>query len=342
MTDKKFEIGGALVVTGKKNQHKEKFEAVLDQPTSVPISTGATLDDIYDRYSKLLYLFDKSGSMREGMEGDDKTAQYFWTPELLVKFRAAMQNDNEPELEDDEAMDEEELDEAMNNGFVINPGENLTDEQLKAKIVSEGLAARYGIPLPKNITHHAKSQSKMSAVKEAAKQFVTDRFKKYSDARVIIFEFDERPTLLTHGADGVDAVLEAVDGLPEFPDGGTHIFSAVDRALAECKAHPSEVGAHHIVLVSDGMDPDASRVQDLLPKMKENGVVFDFIFIEGSTEANNAIMGSWYMEAAQAAIKVLKEVCEATGGEFQIVKTKKDFLQKFLAASNRKALPPAR
>jgi hypothetical protein len=172
----------------------------------------------------------------------------------------------------------------------------------------------------------------MQAVKDAARDFVHKRFQKYPNANVTLFSFEDSPKLLSAGLSEAD-LMEGISRLPDYGGGGTNIYRAVERALSECKKRPSEVNAHHIVLVSDGCDYGAKGVLDLLPRMKELGMVFDFIFILGASESEIA---------DDSTIAALKRVCEETGGEFVTVKTEKDFVQKFLAASNRPLLPPAR
>ena len=169
----------------------------------------------------------------------------------------------------------------------------------------------------------------MQALKEAAKEFVHKRFEKFPDARVLLYMFEYDPKLLSNGgAEG--ETLQALNQLPDAGGGGTNIFRAVDRAVNDCKRVKGDIGANHIVLVSDGLDGGARQVEGLLEKMKELRVVFDFIFMQGGTS----------MDPRDSVILSLQRVCEQTGGEFAIVKTEKDFELKFLKASSRLCLPP--
>lgn len=320
--DKKFEItGGAIVSTGKKTEYKEKFE----QATEIPKETGMTVEEIYDRYSRLLYLIDASGSMGQGMAGEDRANQYLWSDGILNRIRAAMEADgDQPDV--DEFGDEDEISDGPAG---VTPVSMMSDEDLKNYVVDNNLHNKYGVHLRYNPSYHSRTRSKMQAVKEAARDFVSSRFRKYPDALVTLFSFEGHPQLLSNGANEAD-VIRGIDRLPDGGGGNTDIFAAVECALGNIEAHPSKVKRHHIVLVSDGLDNGALRVPTLLPRLKASGVVFDFIFILGT---------SLMEQTNPEVIECLRGVCEQTGGEFQTVKTEKDFTQKFLAASNRKMLP---
>jgi len=347
--DKKFEVAGniSIVSTGKTTSvDKEEFEKVLDggEASTVDPGMGSSLVDMYDRYSKLLYVIDSSVSMASGMLTDESVKQYTWTPELLQEFRDRMKDAYQEDLDEwkdwckderadlrDQGLDADEIREALDEQKPEDPS-SMDDESLKKAIVFEDLATKFNIGLQRNYSFRARSRSKMTAVKDAAKKFVNERFRKFQDARVGVFKFSDHPTLLCAAGASEAEVMEAINRLPEGGDGGTAIFEAVSRAVNECKKRPSEVGLHHIVFVSDGEDYSGTEVIDLLPKMKDLGIVFDFIYIIGSSGTG----------ASESIAKVLREVCSATGGEYTEVKTEQDFEQKFLAASNRPLLPPCR
>lgn len=335
MTDKKFEVAGnvSIVPTGQKTVSKEAFETAVDNLTGVPTGEGSTLTDMYDRFSKLIYAIDSSGSMGEGMVNDDYVNRFKWTPEILEKFCLSMEEDKyfekqwKEEHEDDEWFQTDEEDESNNSSPV--DVRSLTDAQLKMEIVKEGLSDKYGIPLEMDYKKRSKSRSKMMALKDAAKNFVHSRFQKFEDARVGVFSFEDTPSLLCAAGASEEEVMQAINRLPDNGGGGTNIYRAVDRVVNECKKRPSEVGLHHIVLVSDGCDYGGIKVKDLVPKMKELGIVFDFIYMLGVSPD----------QQGEEVAKVMRDVCEATGGEYTVVKTEEDFEQKFLAVSNRPLLP---
>jgi hypothetical protein len=323
--EKKFDMPGSvsIVSTGIKQVVKEKFESVVDSIEQQSF-TGNTLEDIYDRFSKLIYLIDASGSMGDWMAKDEPTStDYNWTDEILRDAKVLLLeaiDDGADILDPDSGVD-----------LTAAAVKKLTPDQLKAVVLQEGLEAELNLqPINVAPATQQKRKSKMMAVKDAARDFVKKRFEKWPDANVMLFSFESHPTLLAAGISEQN-VLDGINRLPDGGGGGTDIYRAVARAVEHCKKRKDDVGVHHIVLVSDGMDGGATGVRGLLPDMKEIGIVFDFIFIQG---------GSENMEG-DPIIRALREVCEATGGEFTIVKSEKDFLQKFLAASNRLCLPPA-
>ncbi len=348
MTDKKFEVAGnvSIVPTGQKTVSKEAFETAVDNVVpSTTAGAGDTLTDMYDRFSKLIYAIDASGSMGEGMLSDESIKMYKWSPELLEKFMLAMEKDKyfekqwkedqkemAEEYEEDGDAFEEDGDAFEGDGSSPVDVRSLTEAQLKMEIVSENLSQKYGVPLEVNYSfnNRNRSRSKMMALKDAAKNFVHSRFQKFADARVGVFSFEDSPSLLCAAGASEEEVMQAINRLPDNGGGGTNIYRAVERVVNECKKRPSEVGLHHIVLVSDGCDYGGIQVKNLLPKMKELGIVFDFIYMIGASgDVGNS----------EEVAKVLREVCEATGGEYTIVKTEEDFEKKFLAVSKRPLLP---
>lgn len=320
--------------------------AAKKQETSIGAGQGTSITEMYDKYMKLIYLFDVSGSMSSGMAPEDTASLYEWPQDLLKKFRERMKKD--PDIVSDsmsamngtdpDDLDEDDLDDYsddMSDGFLSAADiDNLSENELKRKIIDEGLSKKYNIPLQRKAVSYSNrysGKSKLEAVKDAARRFVAERFKKYPAANVKVFAFDESCQDRTHGV-GEQAVLYALDSL--VPSGMTDIYGAVDRGVSECKKRPSEVGANHIVLVSDGFDSNAGMVEEkLLSRMLENTVVFDFIYIIGGDDdlgervANDAVINS------------LKRVCEKTGGKFEIVSKESDFEKKFIEASKRLCLP---
>lgn len=335
--EKKFEVAGnvSIVSTGKKSvQVQEEFEKTVAE---LSVGSGATLADMYDRFSKLIYVIDASGSMGEGMLSEEMVNQYNWRPEILEQYREWLAKEYKKELKEykesllDENDSSKELDDVFDVDEAPEDPSTLTDDELKTKIVMEGLENKSGIGLERNWNSTRRGRSKMMAVKDAAKDFVHQRYQKYPEARVLLFSFEDSPALLASGVSELE-VIQGINSLPDCGGGSTNIYRAVDRAVNECKKRPSEVNAHHIVLVSDGCDYGAVNVKNLLPKMKELGMVFDFIFILGASDSE---------QADNEIIRALQHVCEMTGGEFVTVKTEQDFVQKFLTASSRPMLPPS-
>lgn len=320
--EKKFEVVGnvSIVSTGKRvEMEKEEFEKVADTIVN-NVGQGQSLTDMYDRFSKLLYVVDSSSSMGDGMLSEDWLKLYKWPTDIVEAFRDAMRNEYKQEFKN------------WKQDFDAIDPDTLSDEEIKMEALRENLSAKYGIKLERDYGIRKRSRTKMMALKDAAKKFVHERFQKFSDAKVGVFKFTTRTTLLCAAGASEEEVMVVLNNLPDGGNGGTEIYQAVERAVNECKKRPSEVNLHHLVFVSDGEDYSGSRVKDLLPKMKSLGIVFDFIYMLGATES----------ESYSETVKVLREVCESTGGEFIIVKTEQDFEQKFLAVSNRPMLPPCK
>jgi von Willebrand factor type A domain len=331
--EKKFEVAGnvSIVSAGKTVVQKEEFEKVLDD---VHIGGGETVNEMYDRLSRLLYVIDSSGSMAESMMDVNDTKPYDWTKPMIEELRLAIKMENPNVGLDSEEAEQYEYPEDIPEDEALDV-DAMSDQEVKVYALTHGQQDHYrnvnfgGVKIPYSGVYGRKkdTRTKMQALKEAARNFVKQRFLKFPEALVSIFSFEDRARLISQGPTE-QAVLAAIDSLPDFGGGGTNIYEAVSTAVNECKQRPSEVGLHHIVLVSDGMDGGATRCQNLLERMKSTGIVFDFIYMLGAGG-----------DEGDHVIKVLKALCEATGGEFTIVRSEQDFAQKFLAVSSRPLLP---
>lgn len=282
-----------------------------------------SLDSIYDHYQKKLYVIDCSGSMSGGMAPEDEQLMYKWTPEILQQFRDRHKAD---------------LEDAVNAGMVM-PDEAAAemqkladDQELIRAIIAGNWIFEFGIDPERDWGYARFTKRKIEAVRGAMKNFVEQRFQKYPDAQVGLFSFGTSQQLLAYAGNTKEIVLQAIAQLSA-DAGGTDIMGAVRRAMNEMKARPSRVGAHHIVLVTDGQDHGALDIDQLLPDFKKMNIVLDFILVLGEHG------GSYGYEEVT---KKIKAFCEATGGEYFEVRKETDFEQKFLKVSNRPALPPAR
>jgi hypothetical protein len=311
-----------IVSTGKSAaQPKHDFETIAQDA-----GAGVGGSEIYDRYMKLLYVIDNSGSMDEGMAVSETPERYEWSDEILAAFRRQMREYLQEVKEDNQSEGEEEEAGMLWTSVPDN------DEELKQLIVDANLMDEFpDIDVPKKrYGGFGKAQSKIEMVKDAARGFVEKRFAKYPEANVMLFGFDDSAYVLGRGI-SKDEVLNAIDKL-DASGGNTRIVSAVRTAIGECKKRPSEVGAHHLVLVTDGYDNDPGLMTDLLDALLELHIVLDFIFVMGqSDEENNAHY--------KQKIDAIKLVCEKTHGEYMEVQTVEDFQQKFLSVSNRPMLP---
>jgi Mg-chelatase subunit ChlD len=239
-----------------------------------------------------------------------------------------------------------------NGEFMFTPD----DEDLKARIVRADMITLFQIPIDFS-KKHQQPPMRMELVKKLAKQEIAGRFKKFPNALISVVPFSNHPVTLFDCQDP-DNLWPALEGLStswqaflcpacgkvkpinsptevcdcgakmkhEGSDGGTDILAAIRRAMDLCRAKPSPVGIHHIILVTDGEDGQADQnIGAWVPSLQASGVVLDYIHIGESHSANAG----------------LKAACAALGGEYVVVNTERDFEEKFIAAVNRLMLPPA-
>lgn len=351
----------------------EKEDKPASGPAGLTVQSGKSLDDVFDKYMKLVYLFDVSGSMYEGIPSDTIDKMYVWTPEILAEFRSRLikeatestnfkynlerakqvlkeqaieemreesdDEDSEEEKSSDEPSDSviEELAINLHAGFEVN-----SDHYLKLAIHSDlkNRAAFRDINLMKLFVE-ADTKTKLVAMKDAAVEFVTKRFNKYPEADVVVFKFDDHPTKIAESVPKGPtlAAIQAMGG-----GGGTDIYTAMARGVQTCKKMQSPVKAHHIVLVTDGEDFSARNVPQLLPEMKKLNIVVDFIYMKSIAAEQADLISMLFgtrQERANANIEALIKVSKETGGEFVTVTNAAEFKEKFLAASSRLCLPPA-
>lgn len=317
---------------------------VTGQDTSVslvdqfhPGMTGSTtLVDIYDRYQKKIYLLDKSSSMNEGMLPDDMMKAYKWgikeldaarkviadRVQALIALKTGIEAIAGIDYENQSLSDEDVIRTAMEVGLIDS--------------IEQKMRELYGgYPcMHRTLTD---SHSKMEIVQGAMRDFVEQRFARFPDAQVALWTFDTSVSVRATAGAPKETILAEIDGL--HTGGGTSIKPAVERALAEFKKRPSHMGAHHIVLVSDGQDYTAEELPELVPQMKELNVVFDFIYIMGMSDAlhdKTEPEGHRY----DGYVNAIRKTAKATGGEYFEVSKPHDFKTKFLQVSNRPALPP--
>jgi len=257
----------------------------------------------------------------------------------LLQSEMEMELDEE-DLEDDSVMEEIEedakklvaampkLDKDDKMFFLAYGLEPVIGKELRIYVIRQQLHKAYDDLKLVETGVKPTSMGKIDVMKNAAKQFIGERFDRHPDAKVYAYQFDDIVELMTADI-SKDGLLQAVDRL--YPRNGTNIFAALDVALKELKRSPSPMALHQIVLVTDGETSEGEWIEkELLPRMKAQGVVLDFIFIVGS--------GMWsnhYQESTAA----LKRVCKETGGEFTQVDTPSDLTQKFLKAAHRLMIP---
>jgi len=198
---------------------------------------------------------------------------------------------------------------------------------LKMYIIRQSLPSLYNIKLvPTGV--QGSHMRKIDVMKQAANQFIEERFRKNADAQVLAYQFDDYTELMTQNVTK-DGLIAAVQTL--HPRGGTNIYLAIDTTIKEFKRAPSAMALHHVVLVTDSETNEGMMIEhDLLPKLKVQGIVLDFIHIVGT--------GMWVANFKDST-DALKRVCKATGGDFIEVNTPSEFNQKFLKAASRLLIP---
>jgi Mg-chelatase subunit ChlD len=292
-----------------------------------------SVSDTYTEHAKIVFLFDVSGSM--GMRvaadktGQTYTDQYLWPAALLADVRtrvAAAINEfimsggmgcNESDLL--KLVDDAPVG-AVNAGPAFNPKD---DEDLKARILRTDLIAYLGVAVDFS-KKHQQPPTRLELVRKLAKSELQARFAKFPNSRVAVIPFAS--TAEVRFDDGKPEQLWPIVGnLAEGLGGGTDILKAIKKGVDCCRKHPSVVGLHHFILVTDGEDGSASMaISSWVPNLKASGIVLDYIHIgeEGCANAE------------------LRAACVALGGEYCVVNSEREFEAKFVEAVHRKLLPP--
>lgn len=301
--------------------------------------TGSVLrkhDEHYDEFAKLVFMFDVSTSMDSRL-AKTFTDQFVWTPALLTELRtkteAAVAHVNRINCDpmndpDDYVTDEEtaflKLSDPQRgpNGEVLFTAD---DEELKARVVQHNLINDFNIEVDWT-KHTAAPPTRFAVMKKLAKSEVANRIKRFPKSSVGLVAFAEKAaTMFEKGT--TDELMERLERLEigcAGPD-GTTILAAVAAAVEVCRKHPSPVGVHRLILVSDGEDYSCSReIGGWVPNLKASGVVLDYIHI-GDREPNEGV----------------RRACVELGGECVTVNSERDFTTKFVEAVTRKMLPPA-
>jgi hypothetical protein len=296
-------------------------------------STLGKLGDTYTEHAKLVYCFDVSSSM-SAQVAKSYISQYAWTPALMATIRARIEsaidhcNAIDPMAVITGAAELDPEDETLLKLVDPTPGPNglalgnVTDEELQERIVRDNLMAELNVPMDFS-KKQEQPPSRMDLMKRCAKSEIEKRFKKYPASRVAVIEF------------GSAAELAFDDGKPEqlWPvlnrmyeyghlSSSTDIMGAIRAAVETCRAKPSVVGIHHVIITSDGCDGGTYAIESWIPMLKASGVVLDYIHI-GDMEGNEP----------------LRKACEALGGEYVVVNSEKDFEERFAIASARLMLP---
>lgn len=302
-------------------------------------AVSVSLPELYSAKKKLIYLIDRSGSMNSQVAGVDQVKYFNWSSDVMDHIRASIEGavksvnawaDAEEKFErtgDDTVFDD--LTAPDSDEVKLAELAELDGLELKKKILQLGLNKALGIVYTYDaLMNRHKLDSRLGLVQEMAERMITERKSQFPDSDTQVIAFDDKAELLP--ARTTQELIRAVQGLQV--GGSTSILRAIKLAMSTCNRKPSEVKLHHFVLVTDGEDYDTVRITEFIPAMLEMGVVLDWIFIANPGDDASR-------DVATAAIKA---AVDATGGTFTVVTTAPEFETKFVEASKRKLLPPAK
>ena len=289
------------------------------------------LNGIYDEHQKLVFLFDCSGSMNS-LIARSYEDQYTWTPEVLANIRFRVEEAFRAKAAVD-AIEDEGL--RATEMFLLGPeihelaswcdpatGNAKPDDELKLAVIRTNRILEFNVQINWQ-EHNGVPPSRIEVVKKLAHNELAKRIAKYPNGKLAIIRFGSGAAVLYEEGKDESALWAAVDSLSA-NDGGTEILNAIGVGIEVCRKHPSKVGIHHFVLVTDGGDTGGGYIPNWIPTLKQSGVVLDYIHI-GDEQPNYQI----------------EEVCKATGGEYSLVNSEKSLREKFVEAVQRRCLPPS-
>ena len=299
------------------------------------------ISDTYSEFAKLVFLFDVSGSMNAQIavdkHGTSYASEFLWPESCLADIKKrvdrvignlVMDVNGDPNA--DVTTDSELT--PLIDPFKMPPVPLFTDdEDLKSRILKADLMGFLGI-LPNITKKYQEPPTRLGVLRTLAKQEINARFDKYPNSRIAVIPFSGRAGVLFDDGkqEEVDAAISKLDPNMQVPglrgetiymDGGTDIMVAINEGLEVCRKHPSAVGLHHIIVVSDG---GSGINTSWTPILKSSGVVLDYIHI-GDETPNQELVG----------------MCKELGGDCVTVNSEMDLKEKFKLAVNRMMLPPA-
>lgn len=318
----------------------------------VDIPKPQSLEDVFDRFLKRVYLFDISGSMRAPIISDETINSFEWGQYTLdgirrdiINARAAVQEAEtkiQAGLAQPGAVLADLVDAVTLKLAEADPALDTDDDRLKVWVIEQQLWRNFNLsPKPGVVL-----KKRIDLVVTSAKALISKRFEKYPDADVVGIWFTNAAGVLSDNCFAhtgqvqhlrklsKEQLLAAIDQLPPQCNGGTDIQNALQTGLNIVEKAPSVMQMHHFILVTDAEDYTGAMCLELLPKFKEKGVVLDFIHL-----TDPYIKKTWWGNYDENAM-ALKKLCDETGGEYTRVTSVKDFEIKFIQASSRLLLPP--
>ena len=311
-------------------------ETGLTITSKVPVASRS-MADIYQQRQKLIYAIDVSISMDENMAGTETVEDFLWDVHAMQRIsdriaeaeaHAALQMQHELDMAADPDLGPEQFVTDQDEKWLAIAKMTVADQ--KVAILKYSLHREIYIPVNWSRRHTSDTEvlrTKLDLVKQMSKQMVQQRREKYPEADIIVTEFANSPSVVSSSAD-TQSIVDAISRM--YAHGGTSIFQAVKYCMGICRKAPSPVKLNHVVLVTDGESHDAVNLPSLIPECKRLGVVVDFIWIADPGASLEGYTGR----------SEIKQLCDATGGEFIKVTSAEEFKTKFVEASTRALLPP--
>jgi hypothetical protein len=323
-----MKLDNSMIFKGTNDIVLRKTESLQTNGNSVLRKLG----DVYSEFAKLVFCFDVSGSMSERIAADKNKKgfadQYLWTPERLASIRAKVADAIAVVMSGQDLGWEQQEIIKMIDPLVpgMPPTFTVTDEEIKTRVIQHDLIGSFHVAIDWS-KPHMQPPSRIELVAKLAKQEIEARFAKFpqSSLAVIAFGAGAKVVFDSGTADEVRAVVDRIQvGMDSVNSGGTDIMASIRAGVECCRKHPSSVGLHHFIVVSDGGDSGTNVLPEWVPVLKQSGIILDYIHI-GDENPNDA----------------LKAACAALGGECVVVNTEAAFETKFVEAVHRLCLPPA-
>lgn len=328
--------------TGPTSLNSSEMGLVLSSTAVKPPPASNSVAEMYHKLKRLIYLVDVSDSTADIMAGVDAIEMYEWRSdwEAQVKIHIDDAAKKVTEYEDAIAAATSGDDDDDPDGIPSSPDvvgivpvspmlsalaqlAGLEGDELKGQLVATGLAKNY---IPRNYGKVDNELTKLGLMKKMTKRVVTERLDKMPDSDVVCATFNHSVQFLPGNTK--ESLIKNVAAIER--GGGTNICFAMQTMIDFVRASPARVKMNHIVLVTDGEDYFAKNLPDLIPALVEVGIVLDFIYV----------MQPFDHSTREIAAKI-KEVCDATGGQYKEVQSAAEFETVFLDRANRLCLPPS-
>ena len=303
--------------------------------TSVkPLYTGKI--KFAERDKRVAFVTDRSYSMASGMIGTTDQDRYDW-PYNLVELVAVKAEQAVRRLVNESSIKSFGIpipfDPDIDTVYPIPKPEkddpfwaslhDATPDRAKAYLVSAQKAEEIGATLLDHV-ERTTTISKLSAAQAFLSEYITERFAHHGHADSLIIAFDDEVSYAPVKTEA--ALLKAIEDIDL--GGGTDILGAMDATLGflQAMAPPRGNAGEQIVLITDAMDGEAGdNFQKYLPILLSRRIVLDFLHVVMPHESSER----------DSAWETIKQVCEASGGQYVRVESVAMFRERFFEAANR-------